>query len=753
MNTFTPNLRYSLGLTALSLCLSLPLMAQHLIGGQVLDAKTQNPIAAAVVQLIPGGSGTVTDLQGHFQLRCSHPESCRFMVHCLGYRTDTLQGSASGLLVVQLEPSPIRFQTLQVRDLSHSNIFSTLSHLDLRLRPARSSQDLLRLVPGLFIAQHMGGGKAEQIFLRGFDADHGTDVALSVDGMPVNMVSHIHGQGYADLHFLIPELVATYQYGKGPYYPDQGDFNTAGYVAFHTLNTLPENTLKVEAGEFQTYRGLAMVNLLGPKARASGQHAYLAAELAYKNGPFQLPEDFLHDNVFAKYDGRLGERQYLTFELSQYASRWSASGEIPLRLVESGALSPFGAVDSTQGGRTHRSNAILKLSSTLSKGVDLDNEVYASSYGFHIRYDNSFLAQDSVNGDVIQQDEPRRTLYGYEGRISREQYLGSAVWNALVGWSLRADRITGAGLYHPLKDGSLDTTSYGNLNQTNLALYTSEQLDYRRWHLDLGLRYDQFRFHYLNRLGASSQPLGQGIFSPKLDLQYRLSRNLQLYVKTGKGFHSNDARVVLAQKGYQVLPAAYGTDLGLTWKPTPKMLVNGALWYLYLQQEFVYSQEDGSIVPGGRTERRGLDLSVRYQWTSWLYGTLDLNLAHPRELDASKGANYLPLAPLFSSTGGVFVKRDRGFSGGLSYRWLGRRPANETYSLVAQGYMLLDFSGSYRWKREELGLSVENLLNSSWREFQEEMITRLPGETQAYDGISFTPGTPFMATLKFSYFF
>lgn len=732
----------------------LVLQAQQLLQGVVRDARTQNPIAAAVVQLLPGGSGTVTDAQGHFQLRCSDPSRCRLRVHCLGYRSDTLQASRAGTsLRVQLQPAAIRFQALQVRDFSHSNVFSTLSHIDLSLRPARSSQDLLRLVPGLFIAQHMGGGKAEQIFLRGFDADHGTDVDLSVDGMPVNMVSHIHGQGYADLHFLIPELVANYQYGKGPYYPSHGDFNTAGYVAFHTLNALPGNVLKVEAGQFGTYRGLAMLNLLGAGAARKGQHAYLAGEVAYKNGPFQIPEHFLHSNFFVKYDGSLGESQYLSAEVSQYFSRWNAAGEIPLRLVRSGLLSPFAAVDPTQGGRTRRTNALVKLSGSLPLGLELQNELYYSSYAFHLRFDNSFYAQDSLNGDAVVQDEPRRNLYGYQGRLSKESYLGPAVWNSGLGWSLRADRIFHAGLFHPLKDGSQDTTALDNLRQTNLALYLSEQLDYRRWHLDLGLRYDHFHFACLNLLGASSAPLGQGILSPKLDLQYRLFPNVQLYLKSGKGFHSNDARVVLAQKGYQVLPAAYGSDLGLSWKPAPKLLMNAALWYLYLQQEFVYSQDDGSIVPGGRSQRSGLDLSARYQYTSWLYGTLDLNLAHPRELDAAKGENYLPLAPLFSSTGGLFVKQKQGFSGGLSYRWLGRRPASSDYSLVAKGYFLLDLSAAYRWKREELGLTVENLLNSSWLEFQEEMITRLPREPQAHDGISFTPGTPFLATLKFSRFF
>ena len=248
--------------------------------------------------------------------------------------------------------------------------------------PVKSAQDLLRLVPGLFIAQHQGGGKAEQIFLRGFDADHGTDVNLSVDGIPVNAVSHAHGQGYADLHFLIPETVASYDFGKGPYYTDKGDFNTAGYVAYYTKNVLPQNEMKIETGQFQTLRLLAMINLLNENAKKKGQSAYIAAERLYSNGgPFSLPEHFTRYNVFGKFVTRLDSNNRLTVILSTLKSDWRASGEIPDRAVSEGYIANrFGVIDSAQGGHTARTNASLKLTTNLGSDWTMDNQLYYTHY-------------------------------------------------------------------------------------------------------------------------------------------------------------------------------------------------------------------------------------------------------------------------------------------------------------------------------------------------------------------------------------
>ena len=159
---------------------------------------------------------------------------------------------------------------------------------DFVLRPRNSAQDMLRLVPGLVLAQHAGGGKAEQIFLRGFDADHGTDVNISVDDVPVNMLSHGHGQGYADLHFIIPETIQEVDVVKGPYDTRYGDLATAGVVAFQTKDSLKNNLLKLEGGSFDEYRALALIK--GPESQTI--QSYFGTDLFYTRGPFDVPQDF-----------------------------------------------------------------------------------------------------------------------------------------------------------------------------------------------------------------------------------------------------------------------------------------------------------------------------------------------------------------------------------------------------------------------------------------------------------------------------
>ena len=181
-----------------------------------------------------------------------------------------------------MQPSAVNLKDIVIDSKSVQQKFATLAKVDLNLHPVRNTQELMRIVPGLFVAQHAGGGKAEQIFLRGFDCDHGTDIQVSVDGLPVNMVSHAHGQGYADSHFIIPETINNIDYGTGPYYTQHGNLNTAGYVAFSTYNNISRSQVQVEAGRYNTFRTLAMLDLL--KKDKDKQSAYVAGEAMYTEG-------------------------------------------------------------------------------------------------------------------------------------------------------------------------------------------------------------------------------------------------------------------------------------------------------------------------------------------------------------------------------------------------------------------------------------------------------------------------------------
>jgi len=324
------------------------LFAQQKIAGKIIDSATREPIELAVVRDMHTGNTTVTHKNGDFVLRNVKGDS--IFISFVGYESKTVRAAYKTDTVIKLKKGGITLKEVVItNDPSSLNTNKILSSFDLGVQPVRSAQDLLRLVPGLFIAQHQGGGKAEQIFLRGFDADHGTDVNVSVDGMPVNMVSHAHGQGYADLHFLIPETVASYDFGKGPYYTNRGDFTTAGYVAYYTKPVLDKDVIKMEVGQFNTFRLLAMVDLLSDSAKNKGQSAYIAAERLYSNGgPFSIPEHFTRYNIFGKFNTNVGANSKFTGEISTLKSDWRAAGEIPDRAVSEGYIANrFGAIDST----------------------------------------------------------------------------------------------------------------------------------------------------------------------------------------------------------------------------------------------------------------------------------------------------------------------------------------------------------------------------------------------------------------------
>jgi TonB-dependent Receptor Plug Domain/CarboxypepD_reg-like domain len=728
---------------------------------------TREPLELAVVTGLHTNRNTLTDKQGLFALR-NFPADSSFSVSFIGYAPQQINIGKNNHqpLIILLEKGPVDLK--QVTITSHANAVSNsraLSSLDLNMRPARSAQDLLRLVPGLFIAQQVGGGKAEQIFLRGFDADHGTDVNISVDDMPVNLVSQAHGQGWADLHFVIPETVGGYDFGKGPYYADKGDFTTAGYVNYKTLNVLDRNMVKVEAGQFNSFRELAMINLLGKKAMDRGTNAYIAGEALYTNGPFDYPQRLQRYNIFGKFNSNLGIHDQLSATISTFSSNWRASGEIPNRAIAEGYIKDrFGVIDSSQGGTTNRTTVNVKLVSSLANRFTLENQVFYSHYYFNLFTNFTFFLVDTVNGDQFNQHEERE-FYGYNGKLTHENTIGNSVLTSTAGISARYDQTHPSWLAHSRDQQILNYLQLGNIRETNVNGYLNETLQTGPWLFNLGLRLDYFNFYYQNFAPSkdSASKIYDGvknsqhefIFCPKLNIQYTFNSNIQLYMKLGKGFHSNDARVVIANEGYKVLPAAYGTDLGINWKPLPRLYINAAVWYMFLQQEFTYGSDygDESVEPGGKTSRAGIDFSARYQINPWLYGDLNLNFARPRDLDALKGHDYLPTAPTFTSTAGLFVRFKNGINGGLSYRYLHNRPANEDYSLTALGYFLTDLTANYTRKKYEIGVSIENLFNQKWYESQVEYASRLKSEKAPVDEVSYTAGVPFFAKLKFSVFF
>jgi outer membrane receptor for Fe3+-dicitrate len=721
--------------------------AQHQFMGKLIDKKTKEPIEAAAVKF-SAKQYILTDKEGFFTINTDITEPT-IAISSIGYQPKEIQLKNNETAVIELESSNVNLTEVVVAAQgSNSKSYNVISKIDLNMRPAKSSQELLRLVPGLFIAQHQGGGKAEQIFLRGFDIDHGTDIAITVDGMPVNMVSHAHGQGYADLHFLIPEIVKNIDYGTGTYYAAQGNFNTAGYASFETMNKLQQNRIQLEAGRFNTVRTLGMFQLLNkPK-----HNAYIASEYLYSDGPFKSKQHFNRFNIFGKYNWQLSNYHQLQVSGSTFSSRWDASGQIPQRAVDAGIIDRFGAIDDKEGGTTTRTNWNLQLTSNKNK-IRTTNQLYYSRYTFDLFSNFTFFLNDSINGDQIRQKE-KREIVGYNGSLTIKHFTNKVSFTTTAGWGIRADRTYNSELSSTLNKITVrEQKALGNIREINSFSYINENISIGKLVINPAIRVDHFYFQYRDQLNPSLPQQQAIIASPKLNLLYNHNSNLQLFLKAGKGFHSNDTRVVVQKTGKETLPAAYGSDLGIVWKPVKNLVINTAVWYLYLQQEFVYVGDEGVVEEGGRTQRLGVDISSRYQLSKQWFADVNLNYALPRALDIEKGKNFIPLAPAFTSIGGISYQGKKGLNGSLRYRYIMNRPANEDNSVIAKGYCISDFTLNYTKPKYEVGLAVENLFNTKWNEAQFETTSRLQNEPAAVTELHFTPGVPLFAKLKLAFFF
>tara|TARA_Y100000815_G_scaffold149272_1_gene134987 strand:+ start:238 stop:2457 length:2220 start_codon:yes stop_codon:yes gene_type:complete len=734
-------------LVVLFLSFAFTVTAQNIKG--LVANELNQPLEAAYVYNLNSESHAHTSENGVFVITDTKVGDS-LKIGLLGYKTKTIILETTEFQNIILEEKAFQLDEMVIEE--ELNTVSTISRLDLKVTPVNSSQEVLRKVPGLFIGQHAGGGKAEQIFLRGFDIDHGTDVAISVDGMPVNMVSHAHGQGYSDLHFLIPETVSKIDFGKGGYYAQEGDFNTAGYVDFSTRDYLENSSISFSAGQFNTLRTVGLFDLM---ENTKNQNAYMAVEYLATDGPFESPQNFNRLNMFGKYVMFSPENDKLTLTASHFTSRWDASGQIPQRAVDNGSISRFGAIDDTEGGETERTNFNVTFDKYINDNTSISTNAFYSHYAFELYSNFTFFLEDPVNGDQIKQKEDRN-IFGANSALKYATFLGDTEFNLTTGLGFRYDIVNDIELSHTLnRIETLEYIQLGDINQTNIDAFAKAEFDFGKFKIAPALRLDYFKFMYNDQLQTAyeTQSETKTILSPKLNFYLNAKDNLQLYLKSGLGFHSNDTRVVVANGGEDILPRSYGADLGTVWKPFPKLVVNSAVWYLFLEQEFVYVGDAGIVEPSGKTRRYGLDLGLRYQANDWLFLDADATVTEARSIDDPDGENYIPLAPDFTLTGGLSVDDLDNFSGGIRFRYLDDRPANEDNSIVAEGYFITDLNLNYELNAITLGVAVENLFDVAWNETQFATESRLQNETQSVEEIHFTPGTPFfikgMVTYKF----
>ena len=715
--------------------------------GSVVAAADGEPIADAVIRLLPPGRERIThsNASGRFELRA--PDGpLRLLVARIGYAPDTVAvAPAATTVVARLRESAFALDPITVAaEPAYAAASSrTIRELDVLLRPRETAQELLRLAPGLVLAQHAGGGKAEQLFLRAFDADHGTDVEVTVDGVPVNMVSHGHGQGYADLHFLTPEAVRLGQVRKGPYDAEDGNLATAGAIEFRTRDRIERASVDLRAGTFNTAHGLAVAPFGGGPSEAGG---YVMLSGHRSDGPALSPQGYQRLNGFAKLTAPLGGGAELVASASGFDSQWSASGQIPQRAVASGTISRFGSIDDSEGGTTSRYDLTVGVRSTSGGERRWEARAYAVKYDFSLFSNFTFFLDHPVLGDGINQTDDR-WITGANGSYALPSRVFGAEGSTTVGLGLRSDW-TDVGLRRSVRRV---------VGERRVDAQVSEQHGYT-WirqdlrlapavRLQLGARADLFRFRVLDRLTGTPSDLPHasgtrvgGLVSPKANLAVEVSRSTTLFANIGTGFHSNDARgVILAGPGATVLPRALGAELGSRYVWTGGSLALAA-WALDLESELTYVGDAGTTEPSGRTRRVGVDLEARVRLATGLWADADLNLSRGRFRDQPDGADLVPLAPTFTSTGGLTWSARERVSLGSRYRHIGERAADETGTIRALGSTLVELFASYRLGGAEILLAVDNLFDVDWNEAQFATTSRLRGEPAPVTELHFTPG-------------
>lgn len=613
-----------------------------------------------------------------------------------------------------------------------------ISHEELQRRPLLRTGDILESVPGLVATQHSGSGKANQFFLRGFNLDHGTDFSTTVDGMPVNMRSHGHGQGYTDINFIIPELIEEIQFRKGSYFADAGDFSAAGSSLITTARHLDGHTASVGVGEYDFSRLL----LSGAVGNKGGEFIYGLEHQKY-DGPWQaISEDVGRTNVWLKQRWQTnGDSLELTF--MGYDNSWNSADQIPSRAVDSGLISEFGSIDPTVGGESSRYSLSANWQHELGSGT-LSGALYGIHYDMELYSNFSYFT--TASGDQFQQTDERK-IYGGSAEWRQESQLGSLPAINTLGTQVRIDNIDRVGLRSTARRSVLGPIRMDAVDEGSIALYFENELHWTsNFRSVFGVRYDYYDFE-VNPLEAgdpitletNSGKASDDITTASLSLIYTLSDNYEVYASIGQGFHSNDARGTTIQldplTGESVAPVdplvdSLGSEIGMRTFITDRLNASVALWQLDIDSELLFVGDAGNTEDTGvGSERKGVELTSYYQFNDSLSFDLEYSWADSKFTRKVDGFDDVPgaLSDVFS--GGISLSLRENLQAALRVRHF------DDYALDggerADGSTLVNLRLSYApTPKLSITTDVLNLFDSADHDVEYFYESQLPGEAQ-----------------------
>lgn len=600
-------------------------------------------------------------------------------------------------------------------------------------RPLLRPGELVEVVPGLVATQHSGNAKANQYFLRGFNLDHGTDLAVTFDGVPLNLRTHAHGQGYLDLNGVLPEVIEQIDFRKGPYYANLGDFSTAAGLSFKTFSTSPESFIEASAGQDDYGR------LIGVKSL--GDRGFAALDLETYGGAYDRPDNARKIDLIGRVD--LGDWALTGLA---YGAKQSASNQIPQRAVDQGLISRLGSIDPSDYIDTNR--FILTANRTKNDGWDAN--VYVQRYYLKIVSDFTYFLRDPVNGDQFEQLDDRWTYGGSASHTWPGKLLGFTLRSGVEG---RYDDIGKIGLFYTRQRQILSTVRLDSVGEYSGAIWTEAARAFGPIRVTGGVRLDD--------IGAtidSDDPRNSGssndvLVSPKFAAAWRLSKSVEVYANAGQGFHSNDVRGSTETFApgtndpvdkVKIFGVAKGAEIGARYT-RGGLNLTGDIWTLDLDSELIHQGDAGDTASLGPTRRTGFEFLLDWTPTSRINIDFSASATDARFTGDPGGGDRLPNAVEYVVTGGISGRVTSRLVATLTGRIIGPAPLIEDNSARSNAATIFNGLLDYDFGKFKLKFQALNLLDSHGDEIRYFYTSRLPGEpaegVDDYHFHSFEPRT------------
>jgi hypothetical protein len=618
-----------------------------------------------------------------------------------------------------------------------SSTEGTVTQKQLEDRPILRTGELLETVPGLIISQHSGEGKANQYYLRGFNLDHGTDFATTVDGMPVNMPTHAHGQGYSDLNFLMPELLSGVQYKKGPYYADEGDFSAVGAAHMDYVNELKQNIGLLTGGTDSYQRGLAAVShdLFNGKL-------LVGLELMHNDGPWQNPDDYRKINALVRYSQKIGQNDF-NIDAMAYYGKWNATNQTADRAISEGLAPYFGTLDSSDQGSSSRYSLSGQWQHTGESSITKAS-AYVIDYAMDLYNDFTYYLENPGYGDQFHQED-RRVITGLKASQTwTDNLLGHDMDNT-IGLQVRNDNIAPVALYETDSTNLEFTEVKDHVSQTNIAVYLQNGFKWaEKFRTVAGWRLDFYHWNVNANIPQNSANLSRAIGSPKLSMIFGPWEKTEFFINGGYGFHSNDIRssteTVAPTTGLPLptvvpLERARGAEVGARSAIIPHLQNELTLWYLNLDSEQIFDGDHAVTTPSFASHRYGVESANYYTPVPWF--TLDADFAYSvPHFSGDPAGIYIPGSPTWVIAAGAAINDVHGFFGSLRMHYFGSRPLIDNDAVQSNPSTIVNARVGYKFhdkpfKNWRLMVDFFNVLNNKTSDIDYYYVSRLPGEPPA----------------------